>query len=416
MKFNSIYVYLLILLLLTSCTSINRYHNEEQEIGAWGPIVYKTNKASGVYFLTKEKQPDFKLEVKTIRINDQLFLYPSIPLKIGETYQLIKGGNSEPVVDDIKIRKPCLVYLGDPGGQSEIWKKCPGQEPLQLTKTDGKVQNLTVSRLGELIFFTVLNESNGADIWQLKPDGSGIKKLFDCSESTCSDLDFNPMTGKLAFVQTNDKQQIKILDLNDETMIDIMDSGFDLRFSPNGKYVSFLDNSSNELTIIDLFNMKRIAQQSGAGLVGEWARDSQAILYGQMDYWGGIPGVNVFSLDIKSGEIKPLLTSRNQELEFYQPAYTGESGVYLVSVRQRNTGSNKQLWLIKEGGKVVKEITDDSLYYYSSQSWNSDYSKLVFQRYPINSSDGIPQVVIWNQSSDTFQVIADNAAKPFWLP
>ena len=407
---------LLILLLLTSCVSINRNHIDKQEIGAWGPIVYKTIKASNIYYLTQEKQPDIKLEVKTTRISDQLFLYPSVPLKIGITCQLIIDGNSEPVVNVFIVREPCLVYLGDPGGQSEIWKKCPSQEPLQLTKTDGKVQNLTVSRLGELIFFTVINESNGADIWQVKPDGSGTKKLLDCSESTCSDLDFSPMTGKLAFVQTNDKQQIKILDLNDETMIDNQDSGSELKFSPNGQYLSFLDKSSNELTIIDLFKMKRIAQQSGAGLVGEWARDSQSILFGQMDYWGGIPGVNVFSLDIKSGELKPLLTSRNQELEFYQPVYTGESGVYLVSVRQRNTGSNKQLWLIKEGGEVVKEIIDDSLYYYSSQSWNSDYSKLVFQRYPINTSDGVPQVVVWNQSPDTFQVIADNAAKPLWLP
>jgi Tol biopolymer transport system component len=415
MKSKSIFIFLITILILTSCTLIDKSF-KTQEIGAWGPIVYETTKISDFYYLFLENQPNIQLEIKPIRIGDQLFLFPVEPLIIGKTYQLRIDGDTKPILENIIVREPCLVYLGDPGRKPEIWKKCTGQKPLQLTDTNGKVQNLAVSRSGEWIFFTVTNESNGVDVWQVKPDGSGIKKIFNCAESTCSDLDFSPMTGKIAFVRTNDKQQIRILDLKDETLVDFIDSGSDLRFSPNGQYLSFLDNSSDELTIIDLANMNRITQQSGAGLVGEWARDSQSILFGQTDYWGGIPGVDVFSLEIKSGELKPLIKSQDQELEFYQPAFSGETDVYLVSVRQRKTGSNKQLWLVKEGGEVVKEITDDSLYYYSFQSWNSDYSKLVFQRYPINTSDGVPHVILWDKSTDAFQVVADNASKPLWLP
>ncbi len=162
--------------------------------------------------------------------------------------------------------------------------------------------------------------------------------------------------------------------------------------------------------------MKKIINQSGSGLVGEWARDSKAILFGELDYWGGIPGVKVNELDIPSGEVRLLLYDQDMIFEFYQPMYTRDNGVYLVSVRQRNTGPSEQLWLLKEEGGEIKKITNDPLYHYSSPNWNSDYSELVFQRYPINKTEAPPQIVIWDRNSDTFEVIAENAVKPFWLP
>ena len=135
-----------------------------------------------------------------------------------------------------------------------------------------------------------------------------------------------------------------------------------------------------------------------------------------MDYWGGIPGVKVFELNITSGEITPVLYDANQELEFYNPMYSMKDGEYLSLIRQRSTGPSKQLWLLREGAEGVKQITNDPLFHYSFPSWNSDYSELVFQRYPLNKAESNPQILIWNQSTDTFQVIAENASKPFWLP
>ncbi|MCJ7519471.1 MAG: hypothetical protein MUO42_07360 [Anaerolineaceae bacterium] len=415
MKFKS-GVFLLLLLLVTSCAPKINSPFDIQETGAWGPIVLKTNKAFSSYYLTQENNHDIKIEVKTKRNNDQLLIYPITPLRIGETYQLINFGNSAPYVEDIRVREPCLVYQSDPGEKSEIWKKCPGQEPVQLSKTEGKVQDFTVSQSGEWIFFIAANEFDGTNIWMINSDGMEINKIFDCSDSTCSDLDFSPMIDSLAFIQTNSKPQVKILDLNSGYVNNIQRSGSDLSFSPDGKYLSFLEDLSNQLTITNLSDMKNIYLPSSAGLVGDWAKDSQSLLYGVLDYWGGIPGVKVFELNIESGESKLLFENQNQELEFYQPSFTGDSGIYLVSVRQRSAGPSKQLWLLNESGEGIKQITNDPLYHYSFPGWNSDFSELVFQRYPINKSDGAPQIIVWKRSSDTFQIIAENAAKPFWLP
>lgn len=414
MKFKPVR-FILLFVILTSCSSINNFSNNGQKTGAWGPIILDAGEVSGTYIVFQEQYPETKIEVNVIKSKNQLFLYPITPLMTGSLYQLYKEGNPEPIVKEINVRESCVAYISNLGGESEIWKKCPGQDPVQLTKTDGHVGDMTVSRSGEWIYFLVNSAADENEIWQVRSDGNGQIMIYKCSGSKCSDLDFCPLIGKLAFVHPNNKKQIKILDLVSEKVIEIEGSGTELKFSPNGEYLSYFDDLSSQLIIINLSNQKRITKLSSSGLVGEWARNSQSILFGELEYWGGIPGVKAYELNVESGEVKDILYDPNQELEFYQPKYSKEEGVYLTSIRQRSAGPSKQLWLIRKGAKVVKQITSDPLYHYSFPSWNSDFSELLFQRYPMNTTDGYPQVVIWNQSTDTFQVIAENAFKPFWL-
>jgi dipeptidyl aminopeptidase/acylaminoacyl peptidase len=416
MKFKSVLFSLLLLILLISCTPIDKKQIENQEVGAWGPIILQTKNASDSYFLINKKYPGNKIEVRDNIVNDHHFLYPLAPLALGSLYQLKINNNDASILDNIYVRKPCVIYISNPNGQSEIWKKCQGGNPEQITKTGGKVQSFTTSWLGDKIFFASANETNSIDIWQIKPDGSEANNIFKCLDSECTDLKYSPLTGMLAFIQTNNVQQIKLINLNDQSITNIENSASGLNFSPDGQYLSFLNSSSNELKIIDLSNMSQVVQPSSAGLIGGWSKDSKSILFGQLNYWGGIPDMNVYRFEVKSGELNPLFSSQNQELEYSQPTFTGDPGIYLASVRQSNTGSNRQFWLLNSKGEAVKEITTDPLYHYSFPSWNSDYSELMFQRYPINTSSGAPQVVIWNKSTDSFVVVVNNATSAFWLP
>jgi WD40 repeat protein len=387
-----------------------------QEIGAWGPVVLNSGNNSGTYYFSTEDNPEAKIDAQIIQSTNQLFAYPIIPLEISKSYQLNETGNPKAVTKKISVREPCVAYIEGQNGKSEIWKKCPGQESVQISKTNRKVKDFTVSRSGDWLFLTVDSDSKGSEIWQLSPDGTIQKKIFECLESECSDLNYSPLTSKLAFVEVNNKTKIKILDILTRKTDDHVGSGTELKFSPDGQYLSYFDILSEQLIILNLSTQKKIFKQSGAGLVGEWARNSHTILYGEFEFWGGIPGVIVYELEVDSGEERTILFDPNHELEFYQPMYSSDEGVLLTSIRQRGTGPSKQLWLIKEGAEEIKQITNDPLYHYSFPSWNSDYSELVFQRYPLNTSDGHPQVVIWNRSQDSFQVIAENASKPFWLP
>ncbi len=184
-----------------------------QETGAWGPVVGKSLKPTGPYYLSSAENSEKIIAAKVIQSNKQFLFYPAVPMMVGETYQLFAEGKPEALIKNIKIRQPCLVYIGDGGEKSEIWQRCKGQEPRQVTKTEGIIEDISVPRTGDWIFFTQTNDSSGNEIWRVKPDGSGLERIFICPESICSNLDFNPLAGILVFLQESDMPQIKMLDL-----------------------------------------------------------------------------------------------------------------------------------------------------------------------------------------------------------
>lgn len=382
----------------------------------WGPIEVTSGKAASQLFYSTLESPEIRIKAEVIENNKHFLVYPAEPLKAGEIYLLKEEGRPKPVIKNIRIRKACILYLVHSNASSALWENCPDTEPFQLSKPDEAIEDYSISQSGELIIYTRFNDAGGNEIWQVNRDGTQRKMILDCSTSNCSNLGLDSFASKLVFIKKGLTQQIELMDLKTGNLIFIERSGSEISLSQDGRYLSLLDDGSGKLSVIDLENKNQITVQSGNGLMGEWARDSQSILYGEMDFWGGIPGVKVNELEIPSGEIKPILFDPSQSLEFYQPSYTHVKGIYLASVRLRSSGASRQLWLLREGAEKIKQITTDPQFHYSSPSWSPDYSELVFQRFPINKSDGHPQVVVWNQDSDTFRIIAENASKPLWLP
>ncbi len=415
MKFRSA-ILLILLTSLTSCSSITDELIGIAKAGAWGPMELRSGSAEDQFFFIAEDSPDTKIKADVIQKKNQLLVYPAEALISGKIYKLVAEGRSKPVVKNIKIRKTCILYLARSDESSALWKNCPDVEPVRITNLDEIIEEFSVSRSGELIVYTITNDQGGNEIWQVRPDGSRRKIVFDCGESTCSNLVLDSFTRRLVFKQQNKTQQIGVLDLETGNISYINRSGSEVSLSPDGKFLSLLDNGSGKLTFINLANRNQMTVQSGNGLVGEWARDSHSILYGEMEFWGGIPGVKVNELEISSGEIKTILDDPGQSLEFYQPRHTRDEGIFLALVRQRNSGASSQLWLLGEGALVIKQITTDPLFHYSFPSWSPDYSELVFQRFQINKSDGHAQIVVWNQDLDSFQIIAENGSSPVWVP
>ena len=310
----------------------------------------------------------------------------------------------------------CILYINDPSDTSNLWIKCNDEEPRQLLENISNIEDYAVSGSGDLIFFSQKNDFGGSDIWQVNKNGKKLKKSVDCKELTCSEIAYNAVVKKIAYVELGKNPKVYIIDLATNTSISHPAMGTELRFSPNGEYLSFFDQKTNQLKVVKLENKTVIEQESATGLTGGWAEDSSRILFGKVNFWGGIPGFDVYTLSIEKGEVEPLFASQNQETEYYQPEFTEIEGVILVAVRERNSGSSRQLWLVTMNGEVLRKITEDLTYNYSSYQWNIDHSRLLFQRFPIGQSEGQPEIWVWNVESDSFSKIASNAARPQWLP
>ncbi len=382
----------------------------------WGPVAVSPATTDDHFFFSLIGSSDAKIYGEIIQKDGHLLVYPTEALKDGKIYQLYSEGKSKPVINSITIHKACIVYMVRTDQSSAIWKKCSDVEPIRLSQPDEAVEDYTISRSGELIFYTKINNRGGNEIWQVNGDGTKNEIVHDCTPAVCSGMSLDAYASKLVFHQQNNTQQIGLLDLRTGDVSFIEGSGSEASLSPDGSYLCLLDDVTGKLSVINFENENQIIVQSEIGLMGEWARDSHSILYGEIDFWGGIPGVKVNELEIPSGEIKTILYDETQSFEFYQPRYTLENGIFLAAVRSRGSGASRQLWLLGEGVEGIRQITSDPQFHYSFPSWNPDYSELVFQRFPISQSEGYPQVVVWNRDSDSFHVIAENASKPLWLP
>ena len=125
------------------------------------------------FFFSRVGSPEEKIKVDILQKNNKTLVYPAEALIAGEIYQLESEGKSKPVVKNIQIRETCLVYLSQSEEGSVLWKNCPDKDPFKITKPDNAIEDFTLPRTGEMIFYTTKNDLGGNEIWQVRPDGSG---------------------------------------------------------------------------------------------------------------------------------------------------------------------------------------------------------------------------------------------------
>ena len=416
MKVKLLPVLLISVIFVSSCNLFVRPGKTIEDISAWGPIETESNDIHKQQYLVQIENPENKIELKLINNGDRESYVPPIPLETGEIYLLFGEDGSADGSRKFVVRAPCLVYLNGVSGEAEVFLDCPGKNPVQITKTNSKVMEYQISIFGDRIFYSIFEGENGSVLNSIKVDGSDLRHLYDCSPFTCSNLAYSPIPNKIAFVKEGADPEIIILDLDNQTIEKIECAGIDLRFSPDGQYFSFFDSLTSQLNIINLDNMEKTLIPSSSGLAGEWSNDSNAILYGSYDYWGGIPGVHVHKFHIESGIDMVILSNQDQEYEFYSPSFTDVEGLYFANVRQRNAGPSSQLCLLDDKDTINEVIIADPLFHYSSFSWNSGHTQLAFQRYPINLSNGSPEIVIWDKENKSIRIVAKKGSKPLFLP
>lgn len=294
--------------------------------------------------------------------------------------------------------------------------KCGNEESKAFLENSGNTEDFTISQAGDWIYFSARNELGGVDIWKADREGRQIEKIVECQEKNCTDLDFNCTSNQIAYVEIGRNPKIVIKDLESEEEFYYQAFGMDLNFSPDGKYLGFYNSREQRFQIIDLERKSVVTHDSEPGLTGGWSENSQNILFGQSDYWGGIPGVRVYMYSVTDGIVELVIDNQNQNLEIFEPVFYNSQEIILAAVRERNSGPSKQLWLFNINGDIVRKVTEQFSYTHSSYSRNDKYALLLFQRFPLGQSNAVPEIVIWNEAEDNFDTIATNASNPQWLP
>ncbi len=378
------------------------------------------------------------IEGRFFWVGNRFWFQPLTAFDPAQTYQARLSGNlhtaaGETVAVDqswsLRIRQPELIYFQplDPGG--ELWlMNLEDGSTTQLTQTGGKVVDFAADRPGEQIAYTVLNDAGGSDLWIMDRDGQNIQALLDCGPDVCSEPDWSIDSQVIAYTRevyqpaTGGFQAGQVWTLMTATgeTAQLYQSevafGFNPSFSPDGKRLATYDTTHEGIRILDL----ETSQESILPRVllgsGDWSPDGSSMVFTDLVPALNEPEVVVYLADLDTQDVRAVFGQTETGTDFSQPRWSPAGGWLAVSLRPVNAGVSKALWLLNLNGSDKVLIADEPSATFSAYSWDPWGERLAYQRLALGSSNLESSIWLWDWDSGESRRLADDAARPVWLP
>lgn len=320
--------------------------------------------------------------------------------------------------------QPGIAYLS-PVGASEVWlQELDGSPARQLTSTGGRVTGLEALPDGQRLAAVVVNAQNGSDLYLLRWDGAEFTRLVACGADLCAEPRVSPDGRWLAYTRQAADAAYPIawlVDLSNGAAqpleLDALISALNFRWSPDSRFLAFYDPSSDGVRVREMQSGAERILGSNVPQVGSWSADSRSITVNVEEFTDGFASMKVYVFDIASNDSRLLLGDAPDDASDYSVPQWSPDGQWLAYARRVLTGSPaRQIWVIRPDGSGARAVTEDLAQAHGAPRWSPDGGQLLFQRIVPGSSTSLPELVVWDQSSDALRVIAQNATNPVWLP
>src|SRR5450759_84202 len=418
---------------------VKAYPLDGTQIGPWGKVGVEFGQAmvkdltEKVFKITPEIAGQFQWDGKT------LWFEPREPFKAGGNYSASVTSGA-PGTDGRKLKKnfswkftirsPSLIYISPAQEGSDLWYKDVGTgNPQKLTDTANAVQDFAVSRDGETIAYTLLNDQNGADIWLMPRDGANHTLLLSCGADQCSQPAWSWNSDRIAFSRKSRKNgpnsafnaprvwTIEVTSGQSAPLFqDASITGDSPNWSPEGKYLAFYDTAHQSLHVLNLQNSKDTLLQTQIDQVIAWSPDGNQLLFVNELSTGEQSYLSVYSYDMTRGKGGEPFKDSLAGLDASIPDWSADGQSVVLGLRSLEGGQSKQLWVLGFKQEPPVDVTDNQIYTQAAYHWNNQGTAIVYQRFELGRSDSQPEVLVWDKVTHQSQVIAQNAALPAWLP
>jgi dipeptidyl aminopeptidase/acylaminoacyl peptidase len=334
------------------------------------------------------------------------------------------------------VREPYIVYLSaETGGAREVWRvPAGGGARVPLTQTNGRVYDFAVARDGEQIVYSVVNEARGADLWLVDREGRNARMLVNCGADLCTTPAWSPDGGapgsaRIAYSREpaglspgspNGPPRVWTVEVSSGQTASVYQSsqvlGYGPVWSPDGRRLAFFDGSAPGIRLLDVGSGEGMLISTPMGTVGSWSPDGEAMAYNDLNLETGQPQSTLARADFGSQTITPLVGQDATLSDFGAPVWSPDGEWLAVSVRTRDGGPSKQIWLLRPDGSERLPVTADPSYTFGGQRWNAAGDALVLQRFELNKPLATPEVLVWQRATNMVTLLAQGAATPEWMP
>lgn len=366
------------------------------------------------------------------------------PLSAGEQISFnlangVIGKNDEKIPQALQwsaeIREPKVIFkLGSEKG-AELFTlpitTDSAKKPEQLTHTNGKLFDYAVSKDGEQIAFSVMNEKNGVDIWVIDRDGNEEKKLIDCGTDSCTAPSWSPISNEIAYNRESagldpngPKGAPRIWIMNLDTLEtnplfkDPQKVGYGANWSPDGQWISYWAGAQGGIQITNRGKGDTILLKTQSGDSGCWSADSRFLYFSDIINSSEATRNIIQKADLVDGTTSLSLgtISGDYTYGFTMPACHPLKNLLAVAVQKNNTYLNSEIDVLSPVSQGGQYIIDDPTRVFDSFSWSPDGTYLVFQASRQGGKEGDTEVWAWSSPLNKTWMLLDGAKIPKVLP
>jgi Tol biopolymer transport system component len=337
-----------------------------------------------------------------------------------------------PLKWEFQIRPPQILGMRVESSGNELfsYEITGNDEAKQLTHTDGLLYDFASDPAGQLIIYSVVNDSGGIDLWQMDRDGSNRRILLSCGVDRCTSPAWSMVSSELAYTRQNGgidpngpigAPRIWMLDtktgLSSPLFTDNQEIGYGAKWSPDGQWLSIWDGASGGIKIVNRMTNKNFLLESSSGNGGCWSFDNRHMFFSNTI----ISETNfhnvILKADRETGEVETVFGGNNNNgegMSIDNPACNpvGNQVVVTMQPNVKIPGRSIELFDLDENTQI--SIFNDLSVISGSYSWNFDGDQLLFQVDHYGSIENNIENWIWKDG--TARRMTNGLRFPQWLP
>ena len=342
-----------------------------------------------------------------------------------------RGEVKDEIIWQFRVRDPAVLYLASGDGAREVWRgSLDDSPPVQLTATGGKVFDFAVSKDGEKVAYSVLNDRRGIDLWLMNRDGSGAALFLDCGLDRCSTPAWSPDDLQIAYSREQaglnpgeplGPPRVWLLDTTTGETVRLFANsqklGYKPSWAPRGEQLALFDSGERGIRIVDLSTGDELILPSVLGLVGSWSPTGDAMLFTNINSDGEQPQVQMYRADFASDDISLIRGVLSDETADYSsPVWSPDGEWVLVGIRNTDSSLGRQLYVIPPDARFAQQITAADEYTHYNYNWDPWGMAVAYQRIQLGAGEAISEVMVWHMETGEQTLIARDATNPIWSP
>ena len=199
---------------------------------------------------------------------------------------------------------------------------------------------------------------------------------------------------------------------------DPLTPGFNPRWSPDGKWLSYSSINPLEIRIYEMESGDSLSLPTQLGYPGAWSPDSKKLLIVDIDQEKENYVNKIYCYELESDWLTALAIDPGYDDSF--PVWSPD-GEWIALVRrewsEENPGRGSQLWIMRPDGSDLQQLTNaEGEVYFGEPVWSPDSQYILYDYRFIDPEGVVTGINLYDLQKREEMELVSPGSRPAWMP